>query len=378
MNKVYERINWQNYPNTDTAINDVNLNKMDYALNELDDRLISQDTTKADKTTLNNLISNWVIDEETGVITITKFNGEQILFDLNLEKVPVSFVLSDDGILTMTTDDGTTFTANIGAMIPILTFNDSDDIAVSVSGSGVNKTYSFSIKTGAITEDKLQPNYLADVKVQVENAKGYSQSASDYANNSHYDAQLSQSYAIGGSGIREDETDNAKYYYEQAKAIATGDTADSYVTFASDDVANPTEYTDVEVLKSGEKHSSLFGKISTMFKNIRYIYKMLGTTDISSIGNGTVTGGISVIQTQINNGKIIYATKKFTQASSDIYTLSLSSSYTLLEATLLRGTSTGSSYAFCNGIERTAKYGLLLHFNAPVTGGTIAYTYVKY
>ena len=30
-----------------------------------------------------------------------------------------------------------------------------------------------------------------------------------------------------------------------------------------------------------------------MFKNIRYILGKLGTTDISSIGNGTVTGAIS-------------------------------------------------------------------------------------
>ena len=309
MNKVYSRIVWMNYPSDSTPINDVNLNKMDYAINEIDDRLISQDTTKADKTTLNNLISDWTINEETGVITITKFNGEQILFDLNLEKVPVSFVLSDDGILIMTTDDGTTFTANIGAMIPILTFNDSDDIAVSVSGSGVNKTYSFSIKTGAITEDKLQPNYLADVKVQVENAKGHSQSASDYASNSHYDAQLSQSYAIGGSGIREGEdTDNSKYYYEQTKGIATGDTSDSYVTFTSDDMANPTDYTDVNLLASGETHSSLFNKVSTMFKNVRYLFKMLGTTDISSIGDGTTTGAIDTLKNNLdiyNNRQLV-------------------------------------------------------------------------
>lgn len=320
MNKVYSRIVWMNYPSDSTPINDVNLNKMDYAINEIDDRLINQDTTKADKTTLNNLISDWTINEETGVITITKFNGEQILFDLNLEKVPVSFVLSDDGILIMTTDDGTTFTANIGAMIPVLTFNDSDEIAVSVSGSGVNKTYSFSIKTGAITEDKLQPNYLADVKVQVENAKGYSQSASDYANNSHYDAQLAQSYAVGGSGIREGEdTDNSKYYYEQTKGIATGDTSDSYVTFTSDDMANPTNYTDVNLLTSGETHSSLFNKVSTMFKNIRYLFKMLGTTDISSIGDGTTTGGISAL-----NSGLSTATSDITALDSNLDNLNAS------------------------------------------------------
>ena len=54
-------------------------------------------------------------------------------------------------------------------------------------------------------------------------------------------------------------------------------------------------------MTSGEKHSNLFNKISTMFKNVRYLYKMLGTTDISQVGNGTVTGAISVLNTNVNS-----------------------------------------------------------------------------
>lgn len=213
MNKAYTRIDWENYPSVNTPINETNLNKMDFAVDELDNRIISQDTTKVNKTELNSLISDWSMDETTGIITITKVSGEQIIFDLNIEKIPVSFSLSDDGILTMITDDGTKFTANIGAMIPILTFNDSDEIAVSVSGTGVNKTYSFSIKANSITEDKLQPNFLADIKVQ-------SASASSSASNAETSAKQAQSYAVGGTGTRDNEnTDNAKYYKEQAQAV---------------------------------------------------------------------------------------------------------------------------------------------------------------
>lgn len=71
------------------------------------------------------------------------------------------------------------------------------------------------------------------------------------------------------------------------------DTANSIATYDSVDTIDVAEWTDVDVLESGEKHRSLFKKISTMFKNIRYIFKKLGTTDISAIGDGTVTGGIS-------------------------------------------------------------------------------------
>lgn len=216
MNKVYSRIIWKNYPNTSTAINETNLNRMDKAIDDLDNRVIEQDSTKANQTTVNNMVKNWTMDETTGVITVEKQDGSKIMFDLNIEKIPVTFELSPSGILTMTTSDGTQFTANIGSMIPVLTFNESDQIAVSVSGSGVNKTYSFSIKDNSITENKLQPNFLADIKVQSANA-------SLSANNAETSATQAQSYAIGGTGTRENEdTDNAMYYYEQAKQTDIG------------------------------------------------------------------------------------------------------------------------------------------------------------
>lgn len=216
VNKVYSRINWKNYPNTSTALNETNLNRMDKAIDDLDNRVIEQDSTKANQTTVNNMVKNWTMDETTGVITVEKQDGSKIMFDLNIEKIPVTFELSPSGILTMTTSDGTQFTANIGSMIPVLTFNESDQISVSVSGSGVNKTYSFSIKDNSITENKLQPNFLADINVQSANA-------SLSANNAETSATQAQSYAIGGTGTRENEdTDNAMYYYEQAKQTDIG------------------------------------------------------------------------------------------------------------------------------------------------------------
>ena len=213
MNKVYSRIIWKNYPNTSPAINETNLNRMDKAIDDLDNRVIEQDSTKANQTTVNNMVKNWTMDETTGVITVEKQDGSKIMFDLNIEKIPVTFELSPSGILTMTTSDGTQFTANIGSMIPVLTFNESDQIAVSVSGTGINKTYSFSIKDNSITENKLQPNFLADIKVQ-------SASASLSASNAETSATQAQSYAVGGTGTRDNEnTDNAKYYKEQAQSV---------------------------------------------------------------------------------------------------------------------------------------------------------------
>lgn len=95
---------------------------------------------------------------------------------------------------------------------------------------------------------------------------------------------------------------------EQIGAVAEdGDASDTTVAFASSDTpdADASAWKSVATLTSGEKHSSLFAKISQMFKNVRYLYKMLGSTDISSIGGGTVTGAISLHSealTQVNAG----------------------------------------------------------------------------
>ena len=73
--------------------------------------------------------------------------------------------------------------------------------------------------------------------------------------------------------------------------------ADMVEAFTSSDVADgdATAWTGVNPLTSGEANKSIFAKLSQMFKNIRYLYKMLGTTNISALGNGTVTNALSVI-----------------------------------------------------------------------------------
>lgn len=94
------------------------------------------------------------------------------------------------------------------------------------------------------------------------------------------------------------------------KLDKTGDAKDTTVTFASADVADggAGAWTSVGKLSTDEKLGSVFNKVSMMFKNIRYLYKMLGTTNISAIGGGTVTGAISKLNTDLSNIGNIYNT----------------------------------------------------------------------
>ena len=110
----------------------------------------------------------------------------------------------------------------------------------------------------------------------------------------------------GIKGVNEDSfrRGNVELTAENVGAVATGgDTADNTATFTSSDVADgsASAWTTVSKLSSGEKHSSIFAKVSQMFKNVRYLYKMLGTTDISKIGNGNCTGAISSLNSGLAN-----------------------------------------------------------------------------
>lgn len=221
MNKLYTRIEWENFPSEKSPLNEANLNRMDLALDNMDNRVIEMDSTKVNVEVANNLIKNWTMDEATGVITVEKLNGEKIIFDLNTEKIPVDFKLSEDGILTMTTDDGTQFTANIGAMIPILTFEDSDTIVVSVEGTGVNKTYSFSIKSGSVTEEKLQPNFLADVKTEVAKAQASKESAAQSAENASTSADRAEQAAATAGWADFDINDSGHLIYTKTDNLET-------------------------------------------------------------------------------------------------------------------------------------------------------------
>lgn len=58
MNKAYNSINWKNEPSTSTAINETNLNKMDRAIDTIDNRVISLDSEKVSKEEGKSLVSN--------------------------------------------------------------------------------------------------------------------------------------------------------------------------------------------------------------------------------------------------------------------------------------------------------------------------------
>jgi len=205
--KIYTRINWINQPGTSTALGSTNLNKMDVALNTLDDRTVTLDTTKFPVTDALTMVANWDMNLTTGVITVTLKNGTIKTFDTALEKVPVSgYIDTDTNKLIFTNTDGTTTEVDISKLVTQYEFVDSSTIGFLIGSDGKVSCF---VKDGSVTANKLEPNYLANITIQANIATAQAVIATT-------NADLSKRYAVGGV-VPEDITDNSKYYRDQAK-----------------------------------------------------------------------------------------------------------------------------------------------------------------
>ena len=101
----------------------------------------------------------------------------------------------------------------------------------------------------------------------------------------------------------------------------TGDAKDNTVTFETDDNVVTTVHATPEdpsgtivgyktadgdgkwhimhPLDIKDRLSAAFNKLTTLFHNVRYLYELCGTTNIASIGGGTLTGAVSKLNTDI-------------------------------------------------------------------------------
>lgn len=231
MNKTYGRINWENYPSDETPLNESNLNKIDVATDEIDNRVITLDTTKATKEEVSTLVQDVTFEEKTGIITIVKKNGSKITIDTQMEKIAVNFSYNaGTQQIILTLIDGTKQYIDLAALITQYEFLDSDTVAFSIDSAG---KVSAIVKEASIQEKHLQPNYLADIKVEVAKAQASQSAAATSESNAAASATKAQSYATGGTNSRTGEdTDNAKYYSQQSAqsqsaAATSADTANT-------------------------------------------------------------------------------------------------------------------------------------------------------
>ena len=213
-----------------------------YTKNEID-TLVSGNT--------NDLVADVDVNLTTGVITVTKKDGTVETFDTALEKVPAKFEIVENGsslFLKITNVDGTSTQTNITELMNIYDFNNTNDIAFNVTGTGNEKVVTANIRANSIGLDKLSLSVVSTLEGYMTSARDSANAAKISENNARSSANIAtnaaekasiaeglantainkateaESYAHGGTGTREGEdTDNAKYYSQVAKEVAGGD-----------------------------------------------------------------------------------------------------------------------------------------------------------
>lgn len=205
---------WRNYPNISTPIVQDQLNRNETTVDVIDDRVIVLDSSKANQTDMLQAVRSITYTASTGTFRVTFFNGTYIDIDTDIEKIAINFDYDDDPTspnyqkIIITLQDGTKKYIDLSALITEYEFKSSQTIQAIVSGGEV----SFEIINGSVTEDKLEPNFLANCRIEVEFAEGY--------------AEESEAWAVGerqGVPVTEgDDTyqNNSKYYSQQSESSA--------------------------------------------------------------------------------------------------------------------------------------------------------------
>lgn len=176
MQKIYSRTYWENFPSEKTAIDAMRLNNAEAGIDNLDDRVVAMDASKVDLAKANELVKEILWDESNGTLTVVKMNGSKAVIDTKLEKLAVNFKYNPQAQqLVITLDDGTTQNVDLSTLITEYEFLDSDTIAFEITDGKVKAI----VKNGSITEDKLQPNFLADIKVESAKATASAKSAKE-------------------------------------------------------------------------------------------------------------------------------------------------------------------------------------------------------
>lgn len=229
LSKYYYPFTWRNKPSIESPINEVHLNHIEDGINEMDNRILILAQDKADATDIANVFVDFAMDDTTGVMTFTRFDGSKVEHDSAVEKIALNCYLEDDNFV-LELADGTKQKVSLSKFIDTYEFSSTDTIRITVNG----KNISAEIPDGKITLAKLEPTIMSTIRqytLDAQTAQGVSEQAAGTAqgwaiggtgfedNNAKHYASRSQRYAVGG--VEEGDTeDNAKYYCQQAQAAA--------------------------------------------------------------------------------------------------------------------------------------------------------------
>lgn len=151
------------------------------------------------------------------------------------------------------------------------------------------------------------------------------------------------------------------------KQTKTGNTQNNTVSFTSSDSKTPNAWGEIDLVRSGEKHGTLFDKFSLAVRNLRFLWSQLGTANISGIGDSTVKGAISALNTGLSGKAPSSHTHKRSQITDFPTSLPASDVYPWAKASAKPGYTWGEIGGKPGSFTPSAH----THSYLPLTGGTI-------
>lgn len=216
--KLFSNFVWKNKPDTSTPLGQTLLNRINTALNGVDDRVVALNAEKANLDDLNGSIVNVSLNEKTGVFTFTKFDGTTFTINTALEEVVTNWKFDySSQSLVLTLSDGTTQSVDLSSLITQYEFVNTPTVTFVITDGKV-QAY---IAPNSITDQMLQKNYLADITMQANTAVAASQSALESQVSAENDASVAETSADSAlaSAIR------AEAAAERAEAVSGIDIA---------------------------------------------------------------------------------------------------------------------------------------------------------
>lgn len=221
---------WKNLPSRTTPLGESRLNPAYHALHAIDDRVIYLYNTKLDIEVANTMVKRIDFNETNGVFTVTYLNGTTFEIDTKLEKLAINFRFDEaTQQLIIVLDDGTEQIVDLSAFIAQYEFLDSKTIAFTIENGG---KVTARVKEGSIQEKHLQPNYLADIRVESAKAEAAATAAAESEENaakSEVNAKASE--------VAAKESEVAAAASEQAAATSETNAATSEANAAASEAA---------------------------------------------------------------------------------------------------------------------------------------------
>lgn len=210
--KLFTNFAWKNRPDTSTPLGQTLLNRLNNAINGIDDRVVTLNAEKASTDDLNGSIVNVTLNSSTGVFTFTKFDGTTFTINTALEEVVTNFVYDyATQSLVLTLADGTTQSVDLSALITQYEFTSSATILFTI---GTDGKVTANIKPNSITDQMLQTNYLSDITTQANTAVSASQSALESQSLAEQFSEDAKNSATEASTAKQ----SAKSYAESAQS----------------------------------------------------------------------------------------------------------------------------------------------------------------